>query len=163
MPIRKLPFRRSLERHAGRAQDALTRLQEAESVVKASGPWVTGRHHLELASTFKDLGCSEGDESLFARSLSHHYEALYQFEAIGNFRLLAIAENNLGFLLLTLGRLNAAQAHLSRARTMFEGFGDKVRQAQVDDTIARLHLEEGRFDLADHAAKRAIETLQQGD
>jgi len=38
-----------------------------------------------------------------------------------------------------------------------------VRQAQVDDTLARLYLEQKRFDLATESVTRAIETLQQGD
>ena len=153
----------ALERQAGRPQDALLRLQDAERLVKDCGPWVTGRHHLELASTFKDLASSENDSSLFKSSLYHQRQSLYQFEAIGNLRLLAIAENNLGFLLLTLGRLKSAEAHLSRARKVFGGLADRLRQAQVDDTLARLYLEQGRFDLAHESASRAIETLQQGD
>ncbi|HWF89390.1 MAG TPA: winged helix-turn-helix domain-containing protein, partial [Pyrinomonadaceae bacterium] len=42
----------SLERHAGRLVDALDRLNEATELVEVSGPWATGRRHLELASTY---------------------------------------------------------------------------------------------------------------
>lgn len=153
----------SLERHAGRLNDALARLQDANSVVKSSGPWVTGRHHLELASTYKDLAVSEAKQAFFARSLDHHREALYEFEAIGNLRLMGIAMNNLGFLHLTLGSSDQAQPLLLRARRMFEELNDKVRRGQVDDTLARLHLLENRFDLAEVAINRAVESLQSGD
>jgi DNA-binding winged helix-turn-helix (wHTH) protein/tetratricopeptide (TPR) repeat protein len=153
----------SLERHAGRLQDSLDRLKEAQSLAEDSGPWVTGRHHLELASTFKDLAVSEGNKSLFDRSLEHYWRALYQFEAIGNLRLLGIAENNLGFLLVTLGSFEQAHSHLAKARRIFERLGDKVRRAQVDDTLARLYLEECRFELAEQATNQAIETLRSGD
>jgi TolB-like protein len=153
----------SLERHAGRLQDALTRLTEAQSIMRSLGPWVTGRHHLELASTYKELAISKGDASLFVDALDHFRESLYEFEAIGNLRMMGIAENNLGFLLLTLNRLQPAEFHLLKARRIFEGLKDKVRRAQVDDTLARLHLARGNFELAGLAANRAIDTLQSGD
>ena len=153
----------SLERHAGRPEDAFDRLTDAKSVVNASGPWASARHHLELASTYKDLAIADEKASLFDFSLAHYRESLNQFEAIGNLRMVGIAENNLAFLLVTLGRFDDAQFHSLRARSMFEGLRDKVRRAQVDDTLARLHLALHEFDLAEKAANRAIETLQSGD
>src|ERR1051325_752302 len=126
----------SLERHAGRLRDALARLEEAKSVVEVSGPWATGRHHLELASTYKDLAIAESDESLFDLSLSHNRLALYEFEAIGNLRLMAITENNVGFLNVCAGELNDAGIHLENAWFLFDQLGDRVRRAQVDDTGA---------------------------
>jgi tetratricopeptide (TPR) repeat protein len=153
----------SLERHAGRLQDALHYLTEANALVKSSGPWASGRHHLELASTYKDLAISESDESLFDRSREHYLICLYEFEAIGNLRLLGIAENNLGFLLLSLRRFEEAEIHLAKARRIFEELHDKVRRAQVDDSLARLHLEQGALDLAENVINRAIEALQRGD
>jgi TolB-like protein/Tfp pilus assembly protein PilF len=153
----------SLERHAGRPNDALNRLREAKTILEALGPWVTGRHHLELASTYQEIAISEGDETLFDSVLDHFRASLYEFEAIGNLRLMGIAQNNLGFLLLTVGDYQQAYSHLVNARRMFEGLGDKVRCAQVDDTLARLHLAEHKFELAEQAANRAIDTLQFGD
>jgi TolB-like protein/Flp pilus assembly protein TadD len=152
----------SLERHAGRLQDALICLTEANDLV-SSGPWVSARHHLELASTYKDLAISEENHELFEQSLFHYRESRNQFQAIGNLRMVGIAENNLGFLLILLGNLEEAYFHLSRARKLFEGLNDLVRRAQVDDTLARLHLTELKFVLAENAANRAIETLQSGD
>jgi DNA-binding winged-HTH domains len=152
----------SLERHAGRLQDALHRLTEANDVV-TSGPWVTARHHLELASTYKELAISEENQELFEQSLFHYSESRNQFQAIGNLRMVGIAENNLGYLLVLRGSPEEAYSHLSRARKMFEGLNDLVRRAQVDDTLARLHLAEMKFGLAENAANRAIETLQSGD
>jgi len=153
----------SLERHAGRFQDALTRLNEAKSSIEVLGPWVTGRYHLEFASTYKELAISMFDKDFISLSLEHYYEALHQFEAIGNLRFIGITENNLGFLLLTLGSCSIAKYRLLRARKIFEVLADKVRLAQVDDTLSRLHLAESNLDLAEEAANQAIETLQSGD
>jgi len=152
----------SLERHAGKLKDSLGRLSET-NIVESSGPWVSGRHHLELASTYKDLAIAEGKQSLFDRSLEHSHEAIHQFQAIGNLRLLGIAENNLGFMLLTIGRTDIAHEHLIQARGLFEILRDRVRRAQVDDTLARLHLVQGHWDLAEQAANQAIESLLSGD
>src|SRR5213078_803804 len=49
-----------------------------------------------------------------------------------------------------------------QARSLFDGFVDRVRRAQVDETLARLHIAAERFDLAYQAADRAVHTLQKG-
>src|SRR5258705_2355992 len=153
----------SLERHAGRLHEALSRLNEAAAIAKLSGPWVTGRCHLELASTYKDLAILEGVASNIDRALKYYHEALYEFEAIGNHRLVAIVENNLGCLMVEIGECVGAETHLRRARRTFEGFDDRVRRAQVDDTLARLHIAEGDLETAEQAADRAVKTMEMGD
>ncbi len=151
-----------VERHAGRAHDALMRLDEAAEIVEFAGPWATGRYHLELALTLRNLATTEMRTEYFDRSVDHYQHALYEFESAGDHRHAAIAENNYGFLLLTLERLDEAEAHLGRARMLFEGFADRVKRAQVDDTLARLHIKAGRFELAEHSIVGAIETLETG-
>jgi len=153
----------SLERHAGRLHDALACLTKAKSTIDSVGPWLAGRYHLELGSTYQQLAISDCDSTLFTEALTHFTESLYEFEAIGNLRMMGIAENNLGFLLLTMGRLTESSLHLGYASVMFEGLRDKVRQAQVNDTLARLQLAENHYDTAAELADRAIETLQLGD
>jgi tetratricopeptide (TPR) repeat protein len=152
----------SLERHAGRVQEALASLIEAKSLIEIVGPWVSGRYHLELASTYQQLAVSE-DPALFGEALRHCVESLYEFEAIGNLRMMGIAENNLGFLLLTMGHLSESTLHLRNASAIFEELKDKVRRAQVDDTLARLYLAEHQYDAAEESADRAINALQLGD
>ena len=153
----------SLERHAGRLKDALTRLTEARSIVDISGPWVRGRCHLELASTYKDLAIAEEIESYFEDARNFYLKALYEFEAVGNHRLAAIAENNLGCLMLLTNRFPDAESHLLRARNTFDSFDDKIRSAQVDDSLARLYLEQGEFEKACHRIERAIQVMEAGD
>jgi tetratricopeptide (TPR) repeat protein len=60
-------------------------------------------------------------------------------------------------------QLNEAESHLDNAWALFDQLGDRVRRAQVDDTVARLHLASGRFSLADEAATRAVATFEGGD
>ncbi len=153
----------SLERHAGRLQDALARLTEAIAIVELSGPWVTGRCYLEFASTYKDLAVSYELDDYFNSSKEFYTKALYQFEAVGNHRLAAIVENNLGYLLLSMGKYSNAESHLLRARRNFASFHDKIRCAQSNDSLARLYLEHRRFEEAEEVINRAVQTMEIGD
>jgi tetratricopeptide (TPR) repeat protein len=152
----------AVERHAGRLHDALTQLDEAAEIVGLVGPWATGRHHLELATTLKELAISEMRYEYFDQAIDHYQHGLYEFESTGDHRNAATVENNYGFLLLTLNRLDEAEVHLRRARTLFEGLADRVKSAQVDDTVARLHISAGRFELAEKSIVRAVTTLEGG-
>lgn len=150
----------SVERHAGRLHDALGVLNEAESVLDCLNPWTKGRFHLESATTLKNLGVAESRNGYFERALAHYREALAHFEQIGNRRYTAIVENNYGYLLLTLKKLNEAQEHLERARELFDEFGDSVRRAQVDETLAQLYLASEKYTLALRSVALAVETLE---
>src|SRR5687768_17600566 len=149
-----------VEHHAGRLHDALDLLDEAEPLIHSQRLWIKGRFHLELATTLKDLGVAEDHTKHSRRSLKHYEEALKAFEQLGNLRYIAITENNLGYLLLTLQRFQDAEAHLFRARDLFEKFGDQVRRAQVDETIAQLRIGSQQYDVAEKAIKLAVNTLE---
>jgi tetratricopeptide (TPR) repeat protein len=151
-----------VERHAARLLDSLARLNEAARIVELAGPWATGRYYLELATTLKELAISESRDDYFDRAILHYAEALYEFEAIGNHRYAAAVENNYGYMLLTLNRLDEAETHLMNARKLFDSFADRVRRAQVDETLARLHLAANRFELAGQAIGNAVGTLETG-
>lgn len=153
----------SLERHAGRLRDALDRLNEATELVKLSGPWGTGRRHLELASTYKDLAIAEGESDYSNKAKEFYYKALREFEAIGNHRYVAIVENNIGFLLLNLNAYEDSESHLLRSSQLFEAFSDVVRGAQVKETLARLYIATERYVVAHNAIKKAVQILEQTD
>ncbi len=153
----------SLERHAGRLHDALSRLNEASAIVTLSGPWATGRCHLEFASTYKDLSLSHDKHDYFTSSKESYSQALYEFQAVGNHRLVAIVENNLGYLLLTMEKYSEAETHLLRARRSFDWFNDKIRCAQAEDSLAQLYLARRQFDEAEAMIQRAVQTMELGD
>ncbi len=149
-----------VEHHAGRLQDAVLLLNEALPLSQSQRLWIKGRFHLEFATTLKDLGVAEGHTNYSDRSLGHYIEALAAFEVLGNARYVAIVENNLGYLLLTLKNFQDAQTHLLRARGLFEEFGDEIRRAQVDETIAQLRIGCERYDHAENAIWLAVTTLE---
>ena len=65
-------------------------------------------------------------------------------------------------MLLSLKRLCEAEKRLILARKLFDGLDDKVRRAQVDETLAQLHLADNKIDLAERAILRAVEGLGNG-
>jgi DNA-binding winged helix-turn-helix (wHTH) protein/tetratricopeptide (TPR) repeat protein len=151
------------ERHAGRTRDALARLSEATRTAEFCGPWATGRCNLELASTYNDLAVTDGLVDNFQEATRLYSKALFEFQCIGNHRLSAIAENNLGVVKLGIGNFKEAQLHFVQARRTFDSFDDRIRCAQVDDSLAQLYCAQGRFDDADLAIQRAIQTMETGD
>lgn len=153
----------TLERHAGRLKDALERLGQAEPMVVAAGPWVTGRYYLELASINKDLAVSETGIRYFDDAKCFYMKALSELEAVGHHRYVAVVENNLGFLLLGVGSYEESERHLLRSLKAFNSFGDIVAAAQVNETLARLYIETRQHDLARESIQRAVNTLERTD
>jgi len=149
-----------VESHTGRLHDALDLLNEASRFVEASGAWTKGLFHLEFAIALKHLGIAESRSSHFDKAQAHYREALSHFEQIGNRRYTAIVENNHGYLLLTLKKLDEAQIHLERSRKLFDEFGDSVRRAQVDETLAQMYIASEQYTFAQRSIRLAVETLE---
>lgn len=149
-----------VERHSGRLHEALKLLEQVALIESRTSCWTKGRFRTEIANTLKDLGVAEGRNRYFTRALGHYEEAATLFEQIGNFRYAAAVENNRGYLLLGLGRYREAEIHLGRARRLFDRLRDSVGCAQVDDTLAQLHLTCKQYDIAHEAIGRAVETLE---
>lgn len=149
-----------VDHYAGRLHDAVQLLNLAWPLVETQRPWIKGRFHLEHATTLRDLGVAESNEENYCLSLEHYRRALQEFEHLGNLRYSAIVENNLGYLLLTLRRFEEAQCHLNRASELFSQFGDQIKRAQVDETMAQLYLARKEYDLAESAIKSAVSTLK---
>lgn len=149
-----------VERHTSRLHDALNLLNESATISDSSNPWFQARLHCEYATTLKELGIAENRLQYFDRALGHYREALIQFERIGNLRSVAAVENNHGYLLLTLKRLDEAKHHLIRARSLFEDLGDSVGGAQVNETLAQLYLTSNQLALAETSVRAAVNTLE---
>ncbi|HET6976793.1 MAG TPA: winged helix-turn-helix domain-containing protein [Pyrinomonadaceae bacterium] len=153
----------TIERQAGKLQEALTRLLETTAVAELCGPWATGRCQLELASTYNELAVGTDSPSYFDEAINCYSRALFEFEGIGNHRLSAITENNFGLVMLYIGNLKEAEFHLLRARKTFDCFDDKIRCAQVAESLAQLYFAQGRLDDANASIERAVQTMKTGD
>jgi TolB-like protein len=150
----------SLERHSGKLKDSIARLTEASAAVGLSGPWATARANLELASTYKDLAVSENVAQYSDNARLFYLKALYEFEAIGHHRYVAVVENNIGLMLLTLGSDQQALRPLLRSQRLFECLSDSVRGAQVNDTLAQFYLHRRQYSAALELVNRAVNTLE---
>ncbi|HET8669290.1 MAG TPA: hypothetical protein VFM05_01320, partial [Candidatus Saccharimonadales bacterium] len=152
-----------LERQAGRLKDALTQITKATQLAERCGPWTTARCHLEMASVYKDLAIAENVPFFFEEATHFYLKALSELEAIGHHRYVAIVENNMGLLLLSLENYERSEDHLLRSRKLFAGFSDTLRGAQVDETLACLYLQTRRYDLAQTAIEQALEIFELAD
>ncbi len=153
----------SLERQAGRLKDARARVNEALQLAELCGPWITARCHLELASIYKDLSIAENAASYFGEAMHFYVIALNEFQAIGHHRYVAIVENNMGLLLLSVGDYKESEEHLLRSRKLLDGFSDTLRSAQVDETLARMYLQTNQYKLAQLVIEKAIDTFEHAD
>ncbi|MCA1593871.1 MAG: hypothetical protein LC754_14720 [Acidobacteria bacterium] len=152
-----------VETSATRYSDALRILIEAIPLFESSSNEVLkGKFHNEYGMVLKNLGTAENREDYIDRALIEYAAASFHFEQAGHMRNHACVENNLGFLLGTIGKFTDAHEHLDRAQALFSTLKDSVHLAQVDETRARVLLSDGRVALAEKLAGAAVQALENG-
>ena len=150
-----------VEISAGRYNDALRILDEAEPVFNLSPDAVKGRWHGQRALVLRRLGAAEGRADYLDRAIIEFTAAVFHFEQAGHERYCGNAENNLAMLLHRMGRHAEAHRHLDRAHRIFTKLGDAGNAAQVNETRARVLLAEGRYGEAAVVIKYAVAALEQ--
>jgi tetratricopeptide (TPR) repeat protein len=121
-----------------------------------------GRFHTSYATLLRSIGTSEHRDDYIDNALLEYTAASYHFEQAGHKRFQGRVENNVGFLFATLGRFTEAQQHLTQARILLLSVGDGGGAAGVEDSRAQAFLLEGKYDLAEGAARSAVRALKQG-
>lgn len=148
---------------ARRSTEALRRFYEAATFVEQSQDHaLKGTFHNHFAVLFRRLGTRQNRDGYLDRALIEYAAASFHFEQAGHIRYCAFVENNLGFLFLTIGKFAEAHSHINRARQKFLSLGDRRSVAQVDDTLARTMIAEGRFREAERVARSSVKTLENG-
>ncbi|HJQ25712.1 MAG TPA: sigma 54-interacting transcriptional regulator [Blastocatellia bacterium] len=112
-----------------------------------------GRTHMYLAVTYDNLGSTTKALESFKKSIDY-------FRASGNQFSLAINQNNYADKLTGLGRWAEAEALLEEALATFEATRQVAHYAGVLDTLAYLHLLQGKLDEADELSRRSLEVIQ---
>lgn len=154
----------TVEKVSNRLNDALHILMEAAPLFEASSNHaLKGRFHNEYGTVLKNLGKAERRTDYIDRALIEYAAASFHFEQAGHSRYQAYVENNLGFLFGTIHKFAEAHDHLDRAQALFTSLKDKAHIAQVDDTRARVLLEEERVSEAEKFAQSAVRTLEEDD
>ena len=160
----KILIRRVLvESCCGRYNESLRILTDSTELLEGStNDALKGKFHNELGLVLRKLGTAEHRPDYTDRAIIEYTAAAHYFEQAGHTSYRARAENNLGFLLYTLGRYAVAHKHLNNARLLFLTLKDKGSVAQVDETRARVLLAEGRTRKAEHAISEAVRVLTTG-
>jgi tetratricopeptide (TPR) repeat protein len=158
--LRTLTNASTVEISSGRYMDALALLNDAAAfLAEVSDEMSHGCYYSQRGSAYVSLG---GIENL-DHGLIEYKAASQHFANAGHIRYLAGVENNIGFILLLLGRTAEALTHLDKARANFVSLKDSRMVAQVNETRARVFLAEKRFAEAERAIFAAITVLEQGD
>jgi len=158
--LRTLTNASTVEVSSGRYGDALELLNVAAGfLAEVSEDWIHGAYHYQRGLVCRGLG---GTESLDDALIEYSAASMHLAKA-GHIRHLAGVENNIGFILLLLGRTGEALSHLEKARTIFVSLKDVRMVAQVNETRARVFLAEKRFAEAERAIFAAVTVLEQGD
>lgn len=161
--LRALLISAIVEGTAKRNRTALLIYKEAAPLFESSSNHsLRGRFHTSYATLLRSLGTSEQREDYIDSALLEYTAASYHFEQAGHKRFQGRVENNVGFLFATLGRFTEAQKHLTQARLLLLSVGDRGGAATVEDSRAQAFLLEGKYDLAEGAARLAVRSLKQG-
>ena len=158
--LRTLTNASTVEISSGRYEEALALLDTAAGfLAEVSDDASHGRYHGQRGLVYRGL---DGPENLDHALIEYSAASMFYAKA-GHIRYLARVENNIGFILLHLGRTTEALNHLDKARTIFVSLKDSGSVAQVNETRARVFLAEKRFADAESAIFDAIATFEKGD
>lgn len=153
-----------VEACSGRYNDALHILtSNAQLFEESDNDALKGKFHNELACALMVLAKTESRPDYTDRAIIEYTAASHHFEQAGHTSYRARAENNLGYLLYTIGHYKDAHDHLNHARRLFVIERDEASVAQVDETRARVLLAEGRTPEAARVIRQAVRTLEKGD
>jgi len=162
--LRALLNKALVEQVSSRLKEALRILSEAEVLFAASSNHaLKGKFHNEFGTVLKNVGLAERREDYIDQSLMQYTAASVELEEAGHQRVLALVENNLGFLFAHLERFEEAHRHLDRALSMANLLNDKGFRAQFEDTRARTFLAQQRLDQAEKTARSAVKGFREGD
>jgi tetratricopeptide (TPR) repeat protein len=152
-----------VESCSGRYNDALRLLTDSAKLFEESNnDALKGKFHNDLAGVLTCLSMAEHRPDYTDRAIIEYTAASYHFERAEHTSYHASAENNLGFLHYTIGRYEEAHEHLNAARRLFADVQNKGRIAQVDETRARILLEQGRVRAAESVIREAVRVLSKG-
>ncbi len=161
-PINKLRIlvnSTTVEVSTNHLNEALTMLDRAAAILdNVSDDASLGRYYMQRGIVMRRMG---GLENL-DRALLDHTAARVHFEKANHRRYFARAQNNIGVIMLELGRYDEALETLANARRTFAGLGDVGTAAQVDETRARVYVAQQRYAEAEKIVQASVSVLERG-
>lgn len=147
----------TVEVSANRLTEAMALLDRAATLLEhISDDASLGRYYMQRGIVMRRIG---GIENL-DRALSDHTAARAHFEKANHRRYFARAQNNIGVIMLELGRYDEALQTLEGARHTFAELDDAGTAAQVDETRARVCLAQQRYADAEKLAQASASVLE---
>jgi tetratricopeptide (TPR) repeat protein len=148
---------------AGELEEAVRLLAAAEGLIQnCQSPGLRGRHFNEYGAALFFLSEKGGDER-WAEALEKFAAARRCFELAGHLRYSTIAENNMGYALVKLGRLAEAGRHIARARRLALCVDDRGQLALIDDTHSQLLMAQQRLAEAEAVSRSRLEEIAATD
>jgi len=158
--LRILARSTTVEYSSNRFAEALALLDQAAPLLdQVEDAAALGCYHMQRALVLRRLGGAENLD----RALIENTAASVHFEQANHRRYFARVENNIGNIHRQLGRYDDALDHLERARRTFTELGDVGTAAQVNDTRARVFLDQQRYVEAEKIASLSALALEAGD
>jgi tetratricopeptide (TPR) repeat protein len=121
-----------------------------------------GTYHITLGDRLVNLAESHPHSDYIDRALIEYAAASYHFDLAEHRPYLANVETNLGYLYFNINRFDEANEHLHRARKIYVSVKDCRKAAQVDETRARIFLEQGRITEAERVIRSAVRVEEKG-
>ncbi|HEU4712228.1 MAG TPA: helix-turn-helix domain-containing protein [Pyrinomonadaceae bacterium] len=152
-----------VEQSAARYYEALKILTDNTSLfAKVTHHATKGDYHNELAMTLEEIAEAEKRDEYFQRALTEYKAAEHHFKLAKNHPFRASVKNNVGVVLLKLGRFKEAHKQIAAARRLSVRFKDRTRTAQFDITRAEVLIAERKFKAAEVVAHKAALALEKG-
>jgi tetratricopeptide (TPR) repeat protein len=149
---------------AGELDEAERRVAEAEPLVsECESPALRGRYFNEFGAVLFFLSEREGGEPRWGEALEKFVAARLNFERAGHLRYSTVAENNMAYALVKLGRLTEARRHVLNARRFALCVDDRGQLALIDDTDAHLLTEENRLVEAEAVSRARLDEMRGTD
>jgi len=117
----------------------------SERMVEAAGSIYDLRR---MADMYMDLGVAYAEMGDDARATTYSKKAIVLFDLLRDQSALARAENNVGFALMRMGKLGAAQLHMERSLALCRQVGIERGQGHVLLSLAELYLTKGEHEQA---------------
>jgi tetratricopeptide (TPR) repeat protein len=150
-----------VEWSASRFSEALKLLTtNAPLFNKITSHALKGAYHNQLALALRHLATTEKRDEYFQEAIREYEQADHHLKLAQNTTFRALVKNNVGFLLFNLSRYKEAHKYLEEARRLTVNARNKVRTAQIDETIAQVFLAENKLTEAENAARQSASSFE---
>ena len=160
----KALLRVAVVEHAAACDDKALRIltKHTPLFLRLTNHTLRGFYHISLGDRLVNLAESRTHSDYIDRALIEYAAASYHFDVAQHRPYLANVETNLGYLYFKINRFDEAKEHLDRARRIHVRIKDARRAAHVDETRARILLEQGRITEAELVIRSAV-SVQEKD